>query len=196
MMPAFGQDGRGLHARRPAAGDEYVLRFVSLPAGAVDELASGFGVLDAGDRITLVEMADAGLIASDAGADVVATPGHRLRRHIWIADHGAGHAASIGLAIGDHRFGDLRLVDAAGDQDRIVDEGFDRRGEGSGIGIGIGHGRHDVDGALQGRRRARRDTQIIQAAQRLADAQHFGGLQCVIVALVAGNAGADDEIRT
>ena len=65
-----------------------------------------------------MEVTDASLVAADAGADVVELSVTRLGRHGLVGDHGAGHAADIGHAFGQNLFGNLRLVDAAGDEDR------------------------------------------------------------------------------
>ena len=71
LVAALRSDGRRLHAGRPAAGDEHPLAPRRALHDAVKELTAGDRVLDAGDRQALVEMPDAGLIAGDAGADVV-----------------------------------------------------------------------------------------------------------------------------
>ena len=42
---------------------------------AIDQLAPGLGVLDARDAVVRQAMADAGLVAADAGADVVGAAG-------------------------------------------------------------------------------------------------------------------------
>ena len=64
-------------------------------------------------------MADAGLVAADAGADVVGPAFPRLVGHLGVADHGPGHAADVGRAPAEDPLGDLGLVDAAGDEDGL-----------------------------------------------------------------------------
>ena len=79
-MAARGGDGGRLQAARAAADDQHAAG-ASPPDGAatVLELAPGLGVLDARDRVAGVEVADAGLVAADAGADVVELAGPRRR---------------------------------------------------------------------------------------------------------------------
>ena len=139
-MAAGRGDGRGLHAPRPAAGDEHALAAAGGLHRAVIELAPRLGMLDAGDGIAQMEMPDAGLVAGDAGADVVELAGLGLGRHLGIADHRPGHAAEIGLARGQHLLGDLGLVDAAGDEDRLVHDLAHRGGEGRHIAVPIAMG--------------------------------------------------------
>ena len=119
-MAALGGDGGGLHAGRSAADHHDLPPDLRRCQRAVGELAASLGMLDAGDGEADLHMPDAGLVAGDAGADVVAAICPRLRRHLGIADHRAGHAAHIGGAVGDDALGFLRLIDAAGDEDRLA----------------------------------------------------------------------------
>jgi hypothetical protein len=65
------------------------------------QLPTADRILDAGDRIALVEVSNAGLIAGDAGPYVLRRAARRLVRHLGIADEGARHAAHIGMMSGD-----------------------------------------------------------------------------------------------
>ena len=131
---------------------------------AEGQFASGFGMLDAGDRITLVEVPDAGLVAGDAGADIIDPTFGRLGRHLGVADHGARHAAHVGLSGGEHLFSDLRLVDAPGHEDRLPDQLLQRCRKGCRIGIGEIHRRDDVDRAFQTSRRTGDHIEIVDHA--------------------------------
>ena len=78
LVAALGSNRGRLHAGGSAAGDDDPLSLGSRVSRAVGQLAAGLRMLDAGDRIAHVEMADAGLVAGDAGADVVEPPFRRL----------------------------------------------------------------------------------------------------------------------
>jgi len=86
-VPALGRDGCRLEPRRPATDDQHVARRVGrrvlrLPrvakAGEL-ALATGLGELHARDGVARVEVADARLVAADAGADVIEPPVGGLR---------------------------------------------------------------------------------------------------------------------
>jgi hypothetical protein len=98
-MAALGRNRCRLHAARAATHDhDLALPRRRRAMGAVKlQLAAGLGVLDAGDRIAEMEVADAGLVAADAGTDIVELSGLRLVRHLRVADLGARHAAHVGL---------------------------------------------------------------------------------------------------
>src|SRR6185369_14681811 len=104
--------GRRLHATGTAAGNQNATLLRGRLQGTVGEFAAGLRMLDAGDRVAHVEMADTGLIAGDAGADVIELASLGLARHLRIADQRPGHADHIGLAAGDDLVTILRLVDA------------------------------------------------------------------------------------
>ena len=106
-------------------------------------------------------MADAGLVAADAGADVVEAPGGRLVGHLGIADHGPGHAAKVGLAAGHDLLGDARIIDAPGADQRPADPGLEGRRIGCRVADLIEHRRHDVERAGDGRGGAGDDAEII-----------------------------------
>lgn len=120
LMPALGSDSRGFHPGRASAGNHDAFACAGWSALAEDQFASGFRVLDTGNRQALVEVADTRLIAGDAGAYVFSAAGVGLVGHLRVADQGAGHAADIGLATGNDQFGLLGLVDAPGDEQRDV----------------------------------------------------------------------------
>ena len=174
LMTAGGKHGCRLHPGRTAAGDQHPFRLPGASELAIGELAAGLGVLDAGDRIALVEMADTGLIAGDAGADIVGAALLGLHGHFGIADHRPGHAAGIGLARGDDGLGDLRLVDAPGDDDGLGHYRLERCGKGRGIAVRDGHRRNDVDGARKRGGGARHDAEIVEAVECFAHIEVFG----------------------
>ena len=72
-MPTLRSYSRGLEAGRASTHDEHVPRVPREDGDApsVLELPAGLGVLDARDRETGMEVTDAGLVASDAGPDVI-----------------------------------------------------------------------------------------------------------------------------
>ena len=81
-------------------------------------------------------MADAGLVAGDAGADVLAQPAPAL-----FGISGSQIIARVmphrsAWPVGQDPLGALGLVDAAGDEDRLADRLLQRRGEGRQIGVG------------------------------------------------------------
>src|SRR5215470_18842838 len=92
---------------------------------AVKQLPSGLRILDAGDRVTRVEVPYAGLVASDAGANLVDRFPRCLAGHLGIAYQRSGHGASVGLSGGDDELSFLRLVDASRDHDRDVHDVLD-----------------------------------------------------------------------
>ncbi len=79
-VASFCGDGGGFHADGAASGDQDGAAVDGGCPAPVAEFPPGFGMLDAGDRIPRVEVADAGLIAGDAGTDVV---GAALGRQCW-----------------------------------------------------------------------------------------------------------------
>ena len=138
-------------------------------------------------------MPDAGLVAADAGADVVQLAGLRLARHLGVADHRTRHADHVGLAGCDHLLGVLRLVDAAGDEHRRLDPGFHRCRERRHIGVGDRHRRRDMHRAAEPRRRAGDHVDVVQrVAERDDRLQALGFLQAFGILLVAADSEADD----
>ena len=139
-------------------------------------------------------MADAGLVAGDTGADVVAAPVARLVGHFGVADHGAGHAAGIRVAARDDLLGDLRLVDTPGDDDGNRYLLFDGAAEGRGITGFLGHRRHDVVGAGARRGTAGDDADIVDQPRRrqgLASGRGLVGFDPDTVQVFAGDPGTD-----
>ncbi len=144
--------------------------------GAEAQLAPAHRILDAGDRISLVEVSDAGLIAGDAGADIFGRAAGRLVRHLRIADQRARHAADIGMMARDHRLGLLRLIDAPGHEYRDLRLALEAGGVGHDVGGIQCHRRRDVNGAAQTGGGAERDVRIVDA---VAQAGH--GLESLIL---------------
>src|ERR1700721_162860 len=140
-MSAFRRDCRRLHAGRSAADDHDLLAARGGGQSPETQLPPAGWILDAGDGISLVEVPDAGLIAGDAGADIVGCAAGRLVRHLWIADEGASHAADIGVIARDHRLSLLRLIDAPGHEYRYLRLPLEAGGVGDDIAGFHGHGR-------------------------------------------------------
>ena len=196
-MAPFGRHGRGLHAARAAARDQDLAPVLGRLARAIGQLAPGLRALNAGDGIAHDQVADTGLVAADAGADVVEPAGGCLVRHLRVADHGPGHAAHVGLAAGDHLLGDLGLVDAPGHQHGLGDLGLDRRREGCGIACLEGHLRHHVDDPRHALHGAGGDVEVVEQPIRidgLADLDDLVRLHAVVLLLVAADAHAEDEV--
>nr|CAI0335622.1 hypothetical protein SHINE37_10579 [Rhizobiaceae bacterium] len=195
LMAAGGGDRGRLHAARPAADHHDLLRCGRRHQRAEGQLAAGLRVLDAGDRHAAVKVADAGLVAGDAGADVVGAALLGLCRHLGIADQRARHAADIGRARGDDRLGLVRLVDAAGDEDRHLQRLAEAGGVAGKVGVAIGHGRHDMHRAAERGGGAGRDVDIVdQRFEQATALQRLIGRQAVLVAVPGTDAQADDEI--
>ena len=196
LMAALGGDGGGLHARRATAHDHHALGARGGPAGAEFELAPGLGVLDAGDGVAGEEMADAGLVAADTGADVVDPARARLVRHLGVADHGPGHAADVGLAPLENLLGDLGLVDAAGDDDGPVHPRPHGSAEGGGVAGLVDHGRDNVCRAQQRGGGAGDDAVVVQRpllCEGGAGLQHLVLAEALVAALLGRDAQAHDE---
>src|SRR5699024_7258615 len=98
---------RGLQACRTTADDEQARSFSNGRAGEEGQFPARFWVLDAADAHSLLEMADARLVAPDAGADLIDGVPLRLASDLRIADHRTGHDAQVCLALGDRL---LRLM--------------------------------------------------------------------------------------
>src|SRR5699024_11502993 len=104
---------RVLPTCRTTADDEQASSFSNGRAAEESQFPARFWVLDAADAHSLLEMADARLVASDAGADLIDGIPLRLASDIRIADHGSGHDAQVCLAIGDCLLRFMRLIDSA-----------------------------------------------------------------------------------
>ena len=192
------RDRGRLHAARPTADDHDRALTRGRLERSIDELAPGLGVLDARDTVMRQAVADAGLVAADAGADVVGAAGLGLGGEFGVADHRPRHAAHIRLTGRDDPLGDLRLVDAPGDEHRLGDLGLDRRGIGRDIGLADRHRREDVDPAARRGRRTGDDAEVIDHAvgvDRLADLDHLVGGQAALGHLVARDADAERHRR-
>ena len=150
-----------------------VADFAMLPSVA---LAPGHRVLDAGDADAHVVVPDAGLVAGDAGADVVDAALAGLVGHLGVRDHRPRHAAHVGLSGGKHCLGDLRLVDAAGDEYRQADGSAQRAGLRRHIGVRDLHRRDNVHRAAEALHRAVGGVDVVDRSlclQRLADGDHL-----------------------
>ena len=195
VMATLGSDSGGLHAGWPTTDHQDAFALGGHLAFGVDQFAAGFRMLDAGDRVAAVEVADACLVAGDAGAHVLDVAAFGLAGHLRVADQRAGHAADIGLATGDDQLGFLRLVDAPGDEQRDVQIALEGAGFVGQVGRFDGHRRHDVDGAAQGGGGAGDDVHVVQVFLQPFDAlQRFVFGEAFGIAFVGGDAQADDEV--
>ena len=142
-------------------------------------------------------MSNARLIAADAGADVVETAGLSFIGHLGIGNHGSRHAAHVGEAVAENLLGDLRLIDAPGDEDRQSD--------GSAKGARLWrhvtrrdfHRRHHVDRPTETRHRAGRHVYIVERAaafQLLARSDGVGRFETARLQLLDRGAHAHDKI--
>src|SRR3979409_1932514 len=109
-MTALRRYHRRLHAGRSAADHHDVLAARGWGQRSEAQLSSADRILNAGDRISPVKMADAGLIARDACPNVFGRPVRRLVRHFGIADEGPRPAAPVVLTAGAHASARLRLL--------------------------------------------------------------------------------------
>ena len=118
VVAALGRDRGGLQAGRAAAGDHDLLPARGLGLVAVDSSrpVSGCWMQEIG-RPSWKWPMQAWLQPMQARMSSVG-PALALFGHLGIADHRPRHAAHVGRAFGDDALGVLRLVDAAGDEDR------------------------------------------------------------------------------
>ena len=133
-------------------------------------------------------MADASLVAGDAGADVVQPARLRLVRHLGIGDLGAGHAAHVGLARGNDALGVLGLVDAPGDEHRDRHQLLHRVRHGREITCLDVHRRNNMDRTRKPDHRARDNVEVIYAtlvADEPADLHQLVGVGALDLELVA-----------
>ena len=80
-------------------------------------LVAGARVDQAGGYLLLEHMVEAGLVAADAGVDLVRAPRRRLDHEIRVGEQGPRHGHHVRVAATDDRVGYARVVDAvAGDQ--------------------------------------------------------------------------------
>ena len=110
LMATRGGDGSGLHPGGAASDHNHLFAAEGWGQGAKTKLAPRFGMLDAGNRQAAMKVTNAGLIATDAGANVVQASRLRLGGHQRIGDQGTGHASHIGLACRKDGLGNLRLL--------------------------------------------------------------------------------------
>ena len=195
LVAALRGDGGGFHPGRAAAHHQDAFAASAGFGLAVEQFAAGFRVLDAGDRQALVEVADARLVAGDASAHVFGSAAVALVGHLRVADQRAGHAAHIGLALGDDRFGFLGLVDASGDEQRDRQLGLEGAGFPGQISRFHRHGGDDVHRAAEGGGGAGDDVHVVQLPlQQLHGGQGFVFGEAFGVAFIGGNPQADDEL--
>ena len=185
-MAALRRDRGGLQSARAAADHHDVLAAAGRPPDAVAEFPPRLGPLDARDREARVEVADAGLVAADAGPDRRHSARPGLGRHLGIADQCPGHHRGVGVTSAQDQLGVLRLGDPPGHHDRYGDDVLDPRGERGGIAGRVRHRRHDVIRARRGGRGPGHHGDVIEQAvgvergerlQRLVGGQALVGLR-------------------
>jgi hypothetical protein len=143
-------------------------------------------------------VADTGLVAGDAGADIVDPAVARLGGHLGVRYQRSRHAAGIRLAGDEGLLGDMRLVDAPGDEDGPRDHRADGAGRGADVALLDMHGRDH--GCRRGDRLGgpRRDVEIVEApvtVEGFADLPYLGRAQAHPVHLVARDADTDGHAR-
>jgi hypothetical protein len=79
---------------------------------------AGEGIDQAGTELAREDVVEAGLVAGDAGVDRVGAAGGGLVHELGIGEEGPRHRHHVGIAAGQHVFGDLRVVDAVGGDQR------------------------------------------------------------------------------
>ena len=92
-----GLDGGG-HARRAGANDQHAQRPGRAGAAGQRALATGAGIDQAADRHARVVVADAGLVAADAGEHVSPAALRRLLDEVGIGDQRPRHPDRVGRA--------------------------------------------------------------------------------------------------
>ena len=90
--------------------------------------ADNVGIVHAANRASLESGTDTG-VGPHTGPDVVGPAFGDLADDFRIRDMGARHCDHIRLAVGDHGLGLIGMRDAAGNQYRQTDDGFDLTGE-------------------------------------------------------------------
>ena len=121
LVPALGRDGgvaeaggAGAHHRDPLGGARGVVFQLSLVAGArIDQAA---------DQLAGEGVVEAGLVAGDAGVDLVLAALTRLGHQVRVGQHRPRHRDEVGVAARQHFFGDGGHVDAVGGDHRHVQD--------------------------------------------------------------------------
>ncbi len=188
---------RGGDARGSAADHEDVAVRAGQGAGQ-GPLPPRARVDDAADRHARVVVADACLVAADAGDDLVGPVLRRLANEVGVGDQRAGHADRLGLAVGDHVLGcadvdHLRRADH-GHVDRRTHRGERPRQRVR----ASGRRRHDPGrrGEVRGVAEDERGEVDQAGAAQLAGDRRAGlGVQPLGRELVGGEPDADRELR-
>ena len=122
-VPALGQHRGAREPSRARADDCDALRCrraLVIQFG----LVTGARVDEARDALALENLVKAGLVAGDAGIDLIGAPGGGLDHEIRIGKQRPGHRDHVGRAFGDDPFGHLRRVDAVRRAERNTDLAF------------------------------------------------------------------------
>ncbi len=110
-VAAFGGVGREAHARRAAAHDDDPLGRVRLREIQL-QLIGRAGVHEAGGALLFEDVIEAGLVAADAGVDVIRPVLGGLLHEVGVGEQRPRHAHHVRIAIGEDGFRHFRRVDA------------------------------------------------------------------------------------
>ncbi len=117
LVTALGGDAGGGQPGRAGADHGDLLH---LRGGDVVQLGfmAGARVDQAGGQLAAEGVVQARLVAADAGVDLVAAPSGRLVDEFRVGEERTRHGDHVGVALGQHLFGDFRGVDAVGGDQR------------------------------------------------------------------------------
>ena len=88
--------------------------FLCQGPGHQQRLMTGARVHQAGRDLAAEGVVQAGLVAADAGVDLIGLAGGGLGHELGVGQEGARHAHYVGVALGQHGFGHVGRVDAVG----------------------------------------------------------------------------------
>ena len=135
-MATLGSHGGGGQAGRAGADHGDLLH-----SGGGDVvqlgLVAGTRVDQAAGQLAAEGVVQAGLVAADAGVDLVGTAGGRLVDEVRVGEERAGHGHHVGVTFGQYLLGDFRRVDTVGGAQRDADLALELGGD-----LGEGRARH------------------------------------------------------
>ncbi len=116
-VSAFGRGEGTRQPRRARADDRHALRS-RRGAGRQIELPAGTRVHETGRGLVAEDEVEAGLVARDAGVDLVAAACARFQCELGVGQERTGERHGVGVAVAHERLGHLRRVDPVGRHDR------------------------------------------------------------------------------
>ncbi len=116
-MPALSQNGGSRQAGRTGTDNRHSL-FLFRGREIQFGLVAGAGVDQAGRALQRKRMIEAGLVAGDAGVDLLGVPGRRLVDEIRVSEKRPRHRNHVGITTADYVVGDLRVINAVGGYQR------------------------------------------------------------------------------